>query len=145
MPISVTSRIVDPARLHGAHGYTLLELVVVLAIMGLVTAMVVPSTIRGIDSWRRQAVVDAVMDQVRGLPMRARSSGRPIEISNQALKDAEPPLAINEGWTLTTPASWTVQANGVCQGGVLEIRGPARVVTLDIAAPFCEPRSGEAG
>ena len=33
-----------------------------------VTAMVAPSAIRGIDSWRRQAAMDALLDQIRALP-----------------------------------------------------------------------------
>ena len=50
------------------RGFTLLEMIVVLAILGLATALVAPSAIRGIDSWRRQSELDSLLDQIRALP-----------------------------------------------------------------------------
>ena len=67
------------------RGFTLLEMIVVLAILGLATAMVVPSMLRGIDTWQRQAELDSLLDQIRALPGNARGSGRPIVISKESL------------------------------------------------------------
>ena len=46
-------------------GFTLLELVVVLTIMGLAAALATPSLLNGIDSWRARDVLDRVQDSIR--------------------------------------------------------------------------------
>ena len=122
-----------------ARGFTLLEMVVVLAILGLATAMVGPSMIHGIDTWRRQSDVDALLDQVRGLPAQARAHGMAIEISDDSLAGEKPPLHIGGGWQLHVPEPWKVQANGVCEGGRLQLAVNDRERVLQVAAPFCEP------
>ena len=63
-------------------GFTLLEMIVVLAILGLATALVAPSALRGIDSWKRQAELDALVDQVRALPGTARARGKAIPVTS---------------------------------------------------------------
>lgn len=143
MPTSGTFRPTDLPRL--AAGFTLLEIIVVLAIMGLVTAVVAPSAIRGIDSWRRQAQADLVIDQIRALPGRARASGRAIDISDESLAADASPLEVGEGWRLHVPTPWTVQANGACAPGVVELHGGHAVVTIDVSAPFCDARPAVGG
>lgn len=120
-------------------GFTLLEMLVVLAILGLATAMVAPAAIRGIDSWRRQAQLDSLLDQLRALPGDARARGMPIEVSKDALEGDDPPLRVEGGWTLGVPAPWTVSANGICEGGEVTIGSDVGSRTVAVAAPFCDP------
>lgn len=126
-------------------GFTLLEIIVVLAIMGMVAAIATPAVVRGIDTWRRQAQADALMDQLRGLPSRARAAGRPIEISAASLAGESAPLVVDPGWTLAVPVPWLVQANGVCQGGSVELHGDdGRILPLQATSPFCDPQVANA-
>ncbi|HWS78713.1 MAG TPA: type II secretion system protein [Thermomonas sp.] len=120
-------------------GFTLLEMIVVLAILGLATALVAPSAIRGIDSWRRQAQLDSLRDQVRALPGNARASGRRIVLSDATLKGADAPLRIAAEWTLSVPRPWKVNANGVCEGGQIAIGNRHGSRTLSVGSPFCDP------
>lgn len=122
-----------------ASGFTLLEMIVVLAIMGLATAMVAPSMVRGIDSWRRQSVIDSLLDQIRALPGTARARGRPVEVSNASLAGKEPPLEVPDEWTLRVPAEWQVNGNGVCNGGKVEIGNALGTRTIRVSKPFCDP------
>ena len=122
-----------------AAGFTLLEMIVVLAILGLATALVAPSAIRGIDSWRRQAELDSLRDQVRALPGNARASGRAIVLSDATLKGKDPPLRIAAEWTLSVPAPWKVSANGVCEGGDVVIANALGTSTVVVSPPFCDP------
>ena len=122
------------------HGFTLLEMIVVLAILGLATAMVAPSAIRGIDSWRRQAAMDGLLDQIRALPGDARASGRAISISGAALASDSPPLRIEGEWTLAVPVAWKVNANGVCEDGRVEVGNEHGTRIVAVKAPFCDPQ-----
>ena len=120
-------------------GFTLLEMVVVLAILGMAAALVAPSMLRGIDAWQRQAQIDALLDQVRALPGNARASGKPIDITQQALAADDPPLQVGEGWTLRVETPWKVNANGVCGQGRLRIENAYGGREIAVIAPFCSP------
>lgn len=122
-----------------AAGFTLLEMIVVLAILGLATAMVAPSALRSIDTWRRQTEQDKLLDQIRALPGNARATGRGVIISDETLAAAKPPLQIAADWTLRVPAPWRVNPNGVCEGGEVEIGNAYGTRMIKVASPFCDP------
>ena len=121
------------------HGFTLLEMIVVLAILGLATAMVAPSALRSIDTWRRQTEQDSLLDQIRALPGNARTAGRMVIVSSETLASAEAPLKISADWTLRVPSAWRVHPNGVCDGGEVEIVNAYGVRVIEVASPFCDP------
>lgn len=121
------------------RGFTLLEMIVVLAILGLATALVAPAALRGIDSWRRQSELDSLLDQIRALPGNARASGKPIALSDETLKAKDAPLRIAGEWALGVPTPWKVNANGVCQGGQVTIGNRYGSRTIRVGSPFCDP------
>ena len=120
-------------------GFTLLELIVVLAIMGLATALVAPSMLRGIDSWQRQAAMDTLMDDLRALPGEARARGVPIVVDDASLQSATPPFAVEGDWQLRVPEPWRVGSNGVCEGGDVIVSNNFGERTIRVSPPFCEP------
>ncbi len=124
----------------GARGFTLLELLVVLAILGLATALAGPALLRTVDSWRRQGDIDAVMEQVRALPMHARAEGRALFVDEGGVAAARVPLRAPEGWSLSVSEAWRVNANGACTPGELLLARPGREVPIRVLAPFCQPR-----
>lgn len=121
-------------------GFTLLEMIVVLALLGLATALVVPSTVRGLDSWKRQSAIDSLLDQVRALPGEARTTGRRVDVSDAALQGERPPLRLDPEWTLQVPHPWSVAANGVCEAGELLVGSAHGTRRIIVDAPFCDPR-----
>ncbi len=121
------------------RGFTLLEMIVVLAILGLATALVAPAALSGIDSWRRQSELDSLLDQIRALPGNARASGKPIALSDDTLKAADAPLRIAKDWTLSVPKPWKVNANGVCERGEISIGNAFGSRTIVVGSPFCDP------
>lgn len=137
----------EPAvqRLRAARGFTLLELLVVLSILGVATALAAPAVSGSIDAWRRQAAVDAVVEQVRGWPADARSAGRPLLVTDDPDAADRAELSVPEGWELVVPQPWRVRANGACEGGMLQLLRNGSSVELEVLAPFCEIAAGEAG
>lgn len=120
-------------------GFTLLEMIVVLAILGLAAALVGPSMVKSIDTWRRKAAMDVLLDQLRALPGNARGSGKPITVSDATLASATAPLRIDADWTLRAPKPWSVGANGVCEGGEVIVGNVYGERTIRVAPPFCDP------
>lgn len=121
------------------QGFTLLEMIVVLAILGLATAMVAPSALRSIDTWRRQSEQDLLLDQIRAMPGNARASGRAALVSDATLKGDKPPLHVAADWKLRVPTPWRVHANGVCDAGEVEISNEYGTHVIKVASPFCDP------
>ena len=141
MSASAQARSPRPERMprmrHG--GFTLLEMIVVLAILGLAAALVGPSMVKSIDTWRRKAAMDVLLDQLRALPGNARNTGKPITISDATLASAAAPLRIDADWTLRAPEPWSVGANGVCQGGEVIVGNVYGERTISVAPPSCDP------
>ena len=132
-------------------GFTLLELLVVLALLALATAIAMPNLERLYVSATRTSERDYVLDQVAALGREATLNGRAYVLFG----NAPPPdpdeatgyaeyetylVDVPEGWRLTLERPLVVLANGVCLGGTLALsheREEAAPVQLELAPPYC--------
>lgn len=125
-------------------GFTLLELIVVLALLGLATALVAPAGMRMIDSWRRSTDVDAALNSLAALSVAAQRQGRSfmLEAGPVPLADLE---GMPEGWMVVLDTPLHIQANGACADTQGELRATdGYVQRFDLHAPFCRTqRAGE--
>lgn len=121
------------------RGFTLLELAVVLAVLGLATALVAPAGFRMIASWQRATQAEAVLGELAALPERSRRLGRDLTLGPGTLDRNRLP-ALPEGWTLQLDEPLTVRTNGACTPtrGALLAEGPPLRFTLE--APYCRVR-----
>lgn len=118
-------------------GYTLLELVVVLALLGLATALVAPAGIRTIESWRRATDVDAALDALAGVGTEAARQGRGMTLEAGAVP-ADELDGLPLGWTVVLDAPLEVQANGACSDASGELRDASGYSRrFELLAPFC--------
>lgn len=117
-----------------APGYTLLELVVVMAILAMATAMTAPAGYRMIRSWQEATQVDDVMQQLERLPSAVRASGNPLLV---AAKGGIGLIDLPQGWTLQMKTPLRVQANGACPDAQGTLVTTHQAIEFRVLAPFC--------
>ena len=115
------------------RGYTLLELLVVLAIIGLLTAMVVPALNKTYEAWRWRTIQDDVVFHIQLLSQSAYTDGKGTTVDHQAFLGELP-----EDVVVSFQPELRINNKGVCLGSELTIRWESRRQTLNLVAPFCE-------
>lgn len=136
------------------RGFTLLELLVVLALLGLVTAIAFPNLERLYVSATQATERDYVLDQVAALGREAVLEGRAYVVFGSAAPadaaeaaryaDYEPYVVdIPEGWRLELDQPLVVLANGVCLGGAMTLsHADAPAVRVELSPPYCRVGAG---
>jgi len=118
-----------------AHaGYTLLEMVVVIALIALATALVAPPGMRMIRSWQEATEVADVIEQIERLPGAVRAGGNPLVLMDEA---DHAPLELPDEWGLLFDTPLTVHANGACSSAQARLQTVHQDIELQILAPFC--------
>ena len=117
-----------------APGYTLLELVVVMAILAMATAIAAPPSYRMIRSWQEATQVEDVLQQMEQLPGTVRASGRPLDGERNG---GIPAIALPEGWSLRMATPLRVLANGACSDARGTLATQQQSIDFRILAPFC--------
>lgn len=120
-----------------AGGFTLLELLIVLALVSLVAAMVAPRLQGTYDAVARSGERAEVVRQLERLPLLARARGVAIEIPADDAKTLRGLLALPQGWTAVPLDPLKVEASGLCQAARVRVSGGGGVETWTLAAPDC--------
>ena len=128
-------------------GFTLLELLVVLSLLGLVTALAVPNLQRLYASVSRTTERDYILDQFEGLGRDALANRRAyVVFERPPVPEAAAAYPGYESRTIDVPEDWrigldrplVVRANGFCLGGELTLMHQGtRVVRTTLAPPYC--------
>ena len=140
-------------RRHSA-GFTLLEMVVVLAIMALVTGIAAMRVFSMVASWREHTQLESIEQQFAHLPVLARQRGREIllpppkpsddsrDTSLQVLQvgatDDAPALVLPDGWLVHFDHRLRIRSNGFCEGARIDIQHGDRHERRQVLPPFCK-------
>jgi prepilin-type N-terminal cleavage/methylation domain-containing protein len=120
------------------RGFTLVELLVVLAILGFVIALVGPLTVDRIDKARAQEEWLVLDRTVRGLAFRAFADGRDVELRGEGtrftwkLGDAEARSLDLTHLFFDSPQVVLINPNGVAEPRSLTLRQAGRERRLDL-------------
>jgi len=109
---------------HKQGGFTLLELLVVLVVMGMATAFAGPELWSSYEKGEERSVVRSYGDSILALRVEAFRSGKAITLSN-AEERAQLGLSLPEGWSLEQASSFFLLPSGVTNGGTLTLTSPA--------------------
>ncbi len=128
-----------PNKQKSTEGFTLLELVVVLALLALVAGVVMPNAAKIVDRFQASAERDEVFEQIADLGLQARRSAKGFYLDQYPSSDESVPLQLPDGWFLQATDPIRYRANGFCEGGTLTLTASALLVTLDLQPPYCQP------
>ena len=137
MKRSATSQRVD-------KGFTLIELVVALAIIGLGLSLVVPRMMAWVDRLAFSARQQQFEDALAELGSRARRSGRSVVLrsTDLAAHTNEPsPIELPSSWSLTVEPPIAFRYDGVCTGGKVRLSFPAGERSYRLQSPYCRPET----
>lgn len=119
-------------------GYTLLEMVVVMTLLAIATAVAAPPSYRMINTWREASEVEDVIEQIERLPTLVRARGNSLLLGDDEKQDeAELPIRLPQDWVLEMQSPLRIQANGACSDAKAVLITTRQAVPIEISAPFC--------
>lgn len=124
-------------------GFTLIEMVVVMTLIGLMAGIALPAMQRWFDSISARAQLSEVSIQFQQLASRAALLSQTVVLNKaswrEKMSDGEAALALPEGWSITSATPVTFFHSGICDGGLVDLLGPQqRKVQLQIARASCD-------
>ena len=131
-------------------GFTLIELVVVLALVGLVVVLAAPNLQVLYESVTRKTEQGRILNQIAGLGWEAMLHRRAYAVygtgDDAAVSDGRSAVSGFESYALEVPEGWEmildrpllVRANGVCLGASMTLVHRGEVTArVPLKAPFC--------
>lgn len=123
-------------------GYSLMEILVALGLLGLTLTLVAGNGVQMLNRWTEQSEFRSVRRQIAQLRYEAYFQRRPIEW----LPESVAPVALEPGWSARVAAPVYFLPTGVCLGGDVQIYAPTgRQETVRLTAPDCSGLSAPAG
>lgn len=125
-----------------AHGFSLLEMLVVLVLVSAMTALVAPRLQNTVAAIATSGDRAEVARQLEDLPLLARRLGQPIDIAVDGDMGAGL-LKLPGGWTVTALTKLNVAANGVCTDARFRVENGGSAEEWSVAMPDCRVRNGD--
>lgn len=124
-------------------GFTLLELLVVLALIGLMTGIALPRMATLYESFKWASERDEALRSIAELGYQAYRQGRAFDLSDfpSSTHDQKNiPLRLPADWHLSTVEPIHYRSNGICDGGKLRLHYKERAIDFVLQTPHCRPK-----
>jgi prepilin-type N-terminal cleavage/methylation domain-containing protein len=124
-------------------GFTLIELVVALAVVGLILTVTLPRMSGWLDRFGFASKEQRVHDSLAGLTETARRAGRTVYLRSSdksANSSDSAAVELPSGWTLTVEPPIIFRYDGVCTGGTARVTFPEGELSYRLDPPFCHPQ-----
>jgi general secretion pathway protein G len=124
------------------RGYTLLELLLVLALIGLVAGIAVPRVTTLYESFKWAMGRDEALRNIAELGYKAYKQNRAFDLVMYPVHDegvANFPLNLPDGWQITADKPIHYRSNGICDGGTLQLYFGDRILDVVLTPPHCNP------
>ncbi len=121
-----------------SRGFTLLEMLVVLALIAVMAGLALPNFSRFFDSFSIKNQWSGVEREIADIPYQVFISGTPFQLDNASARQRLSSLPPE--WRTEIPAPITYRFSGWCEGGkiaVVSASGERRDYVL--SAPACNP------
>lgn len=131
-----------------ASGFTLIEILVVAAILGAIAALVMPQVERMFSRFSVALNRDDIERQIAGLGARAYVEGRTLKLqtwppaTEREIAEAPPEIVrvmLPAGWKLTVPQPIVYRFDGSCLGGRVVLEADGVALGYRLSPPFCPP------
>ncbi len=132
-------------------GFTLIEILIVLVIVGMLAGLAIPRLANLYSSIENASRRRAIQDQISGLGYIAYASGKPVTLFSSSTNAGEPkdyPLQLPDGWKVDVGRPLRFSSQGFCGGGMLTITDPeGGAEAFRLLPPLCklEPVTGSEG
>jgi len=124
------------------HGFTLIELMIVLFIVALLAGMIAPRLITFYDSVQAAYERDEVLSHLNELAYQAFQQSRDFTLTTYPSIE-KIPLELPAGWQLVAEKPIKFRANGACTGGKITLQYREQLFYLWFEPPFCHLRKLE--
>lgn len=121
--------------LQRGSGFTLLEVLVVLLIVGLLVSLVAPSAVNLVGSATRESQRREIASAIERLPVEARLAGKSLVFEGDSLLPG-----LSAAWRVRLTKPLRVLPSGICSDSEATISTEEQTVVVHIAAPFCRVR-----
>ena len=129
----------------GSRGFTLLEMLFVLVVVGLLVGLTVPRFAAGLEQRELIAQRADIEDQLRELPRRVRLTAHPLllpkDLNAKDLGDGLAPLRLPDGWQLGFKPELEISMLGTCSASkvtLIHAQNPGMNADYEIAPLNCE-------
>jgi prepilin-type N-terminal cleavage/methylation domain-containing protein len=130
--------------MRAARGFTLIEMMAVLVLFALLSAIVLPSFQRWYDGLDARVQSNEMAVRLQRLYARTALLSQDFiltaQSARQPLGDGEAAFALPDGWRLADDSALALSATGFCAPASLSLRSRSATLVLHVSEGSCEVR-----